>query len=317
DVSGDLVPGNTRRTTLTIIQDSEAPTFARPPASDEPLTRADGAVIRGTLADTIAPGVAWSPSRIALTVAGTRADVHADGTFLATVPLVEGGNTIELVAVDAAGNEALAWANVTRDTTAPALVLDAIPDRTTDARLIVTGHADPLSIVTVNGFVVPLVGDRFSRNVSLSGGDNRIVVRAEDAAGNVEERKVDISLVSVQSSSGWIAAIAAGGIVAFAIAFLLGRTFVFPPRKEEVPGEETGPRESVRPGEESEGAATVSETQPVAAQELPPPDAPAEDEFLPVGDEDPRAKRLRAAFESGKITREVYEANLSKVGKRS
>ena len=180
-----------------------------------------------------------------------------------------------------------------------------------------TGHADPLSIVTVNGFVVPLVGDRFSRNVSLSGGDNTIVVRAEDAAGNVEERKVDISLVSVQSSSGWIAAIAAGGIVAFVIAFLLGRTFVFPPRKEEVPGEETGPTESVRPGEESEGAATVSETQPVAAQELPPPEAPAEDEFLPVGDEDPRAKRLRAAFESGKITREVYEANLSKLGKRS
>ena len=59
---------------------------------------------------------------------------------------------------------------------------------------MVSGHADPGSLVTVNGFVVPLQGDRFSRNVSLSGGDNMIVVRAEDGAGNSVERRVSVAL---------------------------------------------------------------------------------------------------------------------------
>ena len=215
-VSGDFLPGNLRGTTVTIVQDSRPPTFSRAPGSDEPLTRADGAVIRGTIEDTVAPGVPWSPAQITLTVAGVRSEVHEDGTFVATVPLTERNNTIEVLAIDPAGNDAMAWANVTRDTAAPSLTLDAVPQRVTEGRVIVSGRAERGSIVTVNGAVVPLIGDQFSRNVTLSGGSNIIVVRAEDGAGNALERRIAVSYVLPPATpTGPIASIVGGAVVAF------------------------------------------------------------------------------------------------------
>jgi len=254
-----------------------------------------------------------------LTVAGVRTEVHADGTFTALVPLHEGLNVIPVSAVDLAGNQALAWSNVTRDTVAPALQVDSLPLRTTDGRIIVSGKAEPGSLVTVDGLLVSLQGDRFSRNVTLSGGENVIVVRAEDGAGNaVEERFLVSFVLPAASPVGAIAAIAAGAVAAFLVALLLARRFVFP-HTEAVSPERPTPEEPAAEG------ATEPEVLP---EEVPraesPAEAPAEseDEFASLeeepsepAEEDPRVAKLREAYESGKITRDVYEANLRRLGK--
>ncbi|TLZ70562.1 MAG: hypothetical protein E6K10_07535 [Methanobacteriota archaeon] len=314
DIDGSPLPGNANTARITIVQDSRAPQFTRAPASDEPLTRADGALIRGTVADTIAPGVPWPANDLMLTIAGVRTDVHADGTFASVVPLSEGSNPIAVVAVDPAGNDAIAWANVTRDTAAPTLTVDALPERTYEGRIVVSGRAEPGSIVTVNGVVVTLAGDRFARNVTLSGGENVIVVRAEDPAGNAAEARSSVSFVAPPSSSaGAIAGIAAGSIVAFLVVLLLARRFLFPPAG--------GP-----PGDNPATSETPGAPEPATEEETPigeaPPGAPTTgDEFASMGEvepsreEDPRVAKLREAFESGKISREVYEANVKRLGK--
>ena len=276
DIDGSPLPGNANTARITIVQDSRAPQFTRAPASDEPLTRADGALIRGTVADTIAPGVPWPANDLMFTIAGVRTDVHADGTFASVVPLSEGSNPIAVVAIDPAGNDAIAWANVTRDTAAPTLTVDALPERTYAGRIVVSGRAEPGSIVTVNGVVVTLAGDP-------------------------------------SSSAGAIAGIAAGSIVAFLVVLLLARRFLFPPAG--------GP-----PGDNPATSETPGAPEPATEEETPigeaPPGAPTTgdefasmDEVEPSREEDPRVAKLREAFESGKISREVYEANVKRLGK--
>ena len=204
---------------------------------------------------------------------------------------------------------------------------------------MVSGHADPGSLVTVNGFVVPLQGDRFSRNVSLSGGDNVIVVRAEDGAGNSVERRFSVALTPPpRSAAVGIGLALAGIVVAGLIAFILGRRFLFgapPPEGSEpsgggggveaspvvvVPEELRGTPEAPAGTEEP----TPHPVEPEGEPELDEYDAALEDlESFEAEDsgasatEDPRMTKLRETFESGKITREVYEANLKRLGKGS
>ncbi len=335
DVDGNPVPGNANRATITIVRDNRPPTFSRAPASDAPITRGDGATILGILADEIAPGTAGSIAGIELTVAGTRTAVRADGSFAAVVPLVEGANTIEVRAIDLAGNEARAWANVTRDATAPALSVDPIPTRVTEGQVVVSGHAEPGSIVTVNGLVVPLQGDRFSRNVILSGGDNHLVVRAEDGAGNSAERRFAVAFVSpTGNSSTGIGLAIALIVIAGIIAFLLGRRFLFPGDSEEEPepsivrGEVEGspplaaleepvvmPQATSQPEEPAPQPAESVAERELEEAALKDLDSFEAEESVPPVPEDPRVTKLREAFETGKISRDVYEANLKRLGK--
>ncbi|HTD81059.1 MAG TPA: hypothetical protein VK723_02795, partial [Thermoplasmata archaeon] len=340
--TGEPIAGNANTATLIVVRDDRAPAFSRTPSPDDSITRGDGATIRGTLVDEIAPGVAEAPSGIALSVAGVRTAVRADGSFTAVVPLTEGDNTIEVYAVDPAGNEARAWANVTRDTIAPSLAVDPIATRVTEGRIVVSGTADPGSIVTVNGVVVPLQGARFTRNVSLSGGDNVLVVRAEDTAGNSREMRFSVAFVSPAGSPTTGIGLAVAGILAAAvIMFLLGRRFLFGGSSADLTeisegggAEATAPSvvppeqiaETAEPSEiEARTEAAAVEPVPLQAEpEVEDVDAALQDfeafenenlESAPPGD--PRVTKLREAYESGKISREVYEANLKRIGKPS
>ncbi|HLE45492.1 MAG TPA: S8 family serine peptidase [Thermoplasmata archaeon] len=336
DPSGAPVPGNPTEADVTVIQDSTSPRFSRGPTPDEPATRADGVTIRGTVAEEIAPGIAWSPADVVVTVRGARAAVGADGSFEAVVALQEGLNPFEVVATDLAGNEARTWANVTRDSRAPVLTVDAIPARVTTGVVAVSGTTEPGTLVTVNGFVVPVNGDRFLRNVTLSAGENTIVVRVEDAVGNVDEQRFSVALVAAPGDP-WTAVglVAAAAIGAFLLAFLLARRFLFPPTEateepEEAPSAEEAPSEGeAAPREGTEEAPPATEGGPEEAP-APPAVGPVADEEEELRDldealagleegppapEDPRVTRLRDAFESGKIGREVYEANLKRLGK--
>jgi hypothetical protein len=263
---------------------------------------------------------------VALTVAGIPTPVSSDGTFMAIVPLMEGDSTILVRATDLAGNEAPpAWANVTRDTQAPALTVDPMPTRVTSGYVTVSGHADPGALVTVNGAVAPVTGTGFSKDVVLSGGPNVIVVRAEDLSGNVAERRFAVEYDAEPTPVWQWASIVVGlGVLVSLIAFLLGRNYLFPP------GEEAPEEEAVEtPPETEPSPATPAETVAPPEPEGTQREAPAgtqDDEFArieqepggregpPEAPEDPRVAKLREAYASGRISREVFEANLARLG---
>ena len=206
---------------------------------------------------------------------------------------------------------------------------------------MVSGHADPGSLVTVNGFVVPLQGDRFSRNVSLSGGDNMVVVRAEDGAGNAVERRFAVTFgAGPRSPALGIGLASVGILIAAIIAFFIGRRFVFPPIGASTPEAEpegpgvppvpSGSGEESRRAFEEEPPPESSQAPPTdAADELQDPDLKSYDDALKDLEtfekepattsppEDPRVAKLREAFESGKVSRDVYEANLARLRKGS
>ncbi len=326
DGSGNLAPGNSRTATITVIRDNIAPRFARAPAPDATTTRADGTTIRGTVQDYIDNATAWAASDITLTVAGARTAVGADGTFAAAVSLAEGANPIEVRAVDLAGNAAVAWANVTRDTQAPDLTVNPLPAQVTTGFVNVSGTTDRGAVITINGIVVPLTGpnrDRFGRDVPLSGGDNVIVVRAADTLGNLAEQRFSVQSVAEPTPLWqWISIGATIGVVAFLFAYLIGRNYMFAPEEappygpEEAAGEEVS-AEELPPTEAAEGPPG----EPGAAEAPEEAEGPAEDEFAPVEEpsapppEDPRVARLREAYDAGKISREVFEANLKRLTK--
>src|SRR5256712_7755265 len=120
--------GNTARTSITVIRDSAAPSISVLRSSAGVLTNKDLTVISGVVSEAAY-----------LTVAGIPATVRADGSFEMPVALVEGANTINLLAADAAGKQRSGRLTVTRDSTPPALTIDALPAEGSSGTMTVTG----------------------------------------------------------------------------------------------------------------------------------------------------------------------------------
>ncbi len=325
DTSGNPVPGNAKTAVVTVVQDTTPPRYSRAPNPDAAITRSNRAVISGTIQEFITQNVSWPASDTVLTVAGTPTPVSSDGTFLAVVPLVEGDNAIFVRATDLAGNEAPpTWANVTRDTQAPALSVDPMPTRVTSGYVTVSGHADAGALVTINGAVAPVTGTGFSKDVPLSGGANVIVVRAEDLSGNVAEQRFAVEYHAEPTPVWQWASIVIGlGVLVALIAFLLGRNYLFaqeegaveeealeaPSEEQAAPATPTGAEAPLEPEEIPEEEKDVAEGDEFARIEQAPPGREP-----PAAPEDPRVAKLREAYASGRISREAYEANLQRLG---
>ncbi|MEO7181305.1 MAG: RHS repeat-associated core domain-containing protein [Gemmatimonadaceae bacterium] len=153
-----------------------------------------GLITRQTEVDAV--GVVDDQTAVTVTVNGLAATVAA-GTpgktsFTARTPLAtEGANTITIRAVDAAGNRTDSVRTVIRDTEAPVVTLDALPDSVLyrrDSVLTITGTITDRTKVTANVNGVALVVDSvtraFSQQVTLAQGTNFIAITATDAAGN-------------------------------------------------------------------------------------------------------------------------------------
>ena len=122
---------------------------------------------------------------IGVTVNGVVATV-AGGSFTASVPLVEGANTVTATATNAFG-EASASTPVTLDTTPPVVTITspANGSLTAEASTSVTGtvfDASPIASLTVNGVVATLTGSAFSASVPLADGANPITATATAAS---------------------------------------------------------------------------------------------------------------------------------------
>ena len=120
----------------------------------------------------------------------------SSGQFLATVPLVEGLNTLTAVAANSGGTASTASVQVTLDTTPPHLTIDspASGASTTATNVTVTGTANDVVVgtvnssdvqVTVNGITAEVANRTYSApSVPLVVGLNTIQAVGRDRAGN-------------------------------------------------------------------------------------------------------------------------------------
>ncbi len=121
--------------------------------------------------------------------------VDENGGFRAKVPLKEGANRIEIIAIDEAGNRASVVRQITLVTQPPPLVIENPPDDLwiNQPMLSVQGSVPAGVTVRVNGQPVEVSKQgTFESDVLLQEGENVIRIEAQDAVGNVtvEERRV-------------------------------------------------------------------------------------------------------------------------------
>jgi hypothetical protein len=170
--------GNVRSITRTVTLDTTPPglTILRPDEGEHVNTPT--VALSGQVSDE-------NPQDVTVFVNGIRVDHQ--GVINEVVPLVEGLNTIVVIAVDPVENEAIRTVNVTRDTIPPELMVDN-PEfvLTNERELTVRGSVnDDAALVTINGVAVNVDEDnKFSEVMDLANDDNPIVVIATDLAGN-------------------------------------------------------------------------------------------------------------------------------------
>ena len=145
-----------------------------------------------------------SPANVSGTVGDPAATVKVNGvnapvtngSFLATIPLVEGLNTLTAVATGAGGVTATSTVQVTLDTTPPHITIDSpsAASTTTESSITVSGTANDVVVgtvnagdvsVTVNGVSAQVANRTYSAPaVALVAGINTIQATGRDRAGN-------------------------------------------------------------------------------------------------------------------------------------
>jgi len=304
DASGNQVAGNFVTVLQTIVRDIRVPEIVYWGPDPAGTTRATETVVTGLARDPFAASEFGRPQDIAMVLNSPGfsgpVPVQADGTFRVVVPLAEGANAITATLRDLVGNELTTSISVTSDTIAPDLSVVSTPGTVQTSVLTVRGTAEAGAFVTVNGILaVSAPGGAFSKDVALSRGRNVVVVQAVDIAGNVATRQL---VVTYQADTGiglGLAAgiAAAGAAIGLLVAFALSRAGVRIPllsRKSR----EGGPNHEAPAEALSEPAEEAGPAEPATPEEL-------------AGD--PRAARLRAAYDEGIITKEVYEENLRRL----
>lgn len=124
-----------------------------------------------------------------VTVAGVPALPTSPGSpnFEATIPLVNGLNTVLIVVTDAAGNRAVRSLTLTLDLVPPTLTI-ATPQvgaSVTDAQVQVSGSTEPDAVVVVQGRTVPVdASGHFATIVNVGMGSTTITFTSTDPAGN-------------------------------------------------------------------------------------------------------------------------------------
>jgi prefoldin subunit 5 len=138
----------------------------------------------------------WTDDDATVTVDGNGVAVNPDGTFEAEVALVEGDNVFVVEATDAVGNMASTDVTIVLDTTAPVITITGPADGSTVTEAAVTVYGtvdDTAAMVWVNGVAAEDGAGGFSAVVSLTEGDNTIMVVAVDELGNSASESITVT----------------------------------------------------------------------------------------------------------------------------
>ncbi len=125
-------------------------------------------------------------SKARLTINGEVTRPEEDGSFRFRWELVEGPNSIVVVAEDFVGNREEVSQTVVLDTLPPDLqVVTPTSDFVThDDAVRVVGSTEATATLRINGVLVPLVNGAFAHPVPLADGANDILLEVTDTAGN-------------------------------------------------------------------------------------------------------------------------------------
>ncbi|NLG85492.1 MAG: hypothetical protein GX493_13020, partial [Firmicutes bacterium] len=150
-------------------------------------TPEDGSYLK--TASVVVTGWVEGPSPLLVTVNGLPVKLAPDGFFTsAPVPLAEGGNRLLIEARAKDGRTKKVELAVFADRRAPEIVLETPPEGSilATSSITLTGRleeANPACLL-VNGHAVEVIDGGFSFTVTLPEGENRILIRARDLAGN-------------------------------------------------------------------------------------------------------------------------------------
>jgi hypothetical protein len=134
-----------------------------------------------------------------LTIGGSQVQVTQTGDFTKYLGLLEGKNDIPVVAIDASGNKAQVDLLVYRDTKTPVVKISSPANGTTvgNPDPYVSGNAEPGSLLTINGKIVPVSADKsFNTTIHLTEGQNTITAVDRDKVGNTGTDSVTVMLDS-------------------------------------------------------------------------------------------------------------------------
>ena len=126
------------------------------------------------------------------------------GRFQLTVPVAPGVNTLEVIAIDAAGSRRSRILTITFLPPEPFFLTVTEPRESVvfERRVRLWGRTAVTATVAVNGVAIPV--DEFgifSTIVTLRAGSNRVNVIAISAQGNVLQETLDITLILAPQSS--------------------------------------------------------------------------------------------------------------------
>jgi len=161
--------------TLRVELDTHAPALDVSEPADGFATNASSVTVKGT-----------ADAGSVVTVNGKQVPLTGE-RFSATVTVVEGDNTVEVVALDPAGNPRIKTLTVRRDSTPPRLTMTFPQDGAVlrDPLVTVRGSTEEGALVKVNGGGVSYDGRTFYSEVRLTTeGENLITIDVYDALKN-------------------------------------------------------------------------------------------------------------------------------------
>jgi sugar lactone lactonase YvrE len=171
--------GNTTSVTRSIRLDTQAPVCILQSPLDGLVTNHPVLAMKGIVTDS---------TKISLVVNGIAQVLKSDESFIDSIKLSEGLNTITVTATDVAGNTSTTVRAVLLDTQPPVVTIIVPPDSsvTNNPFVPINGTVTDLTAITltINGTSVPISNGAFNSNVHLSDGFNIIQLIASDSLGN-------------------------------------------------------------------------------------------------------------------------------------
>ncbi|MCE9670034.1 DUF6531 domain-containing protein [Myxococcus stipitatus] len=185
--------GNTTSKSVTVVRDSVAPVLSLVSPSEGARVGGLSVKVRGSVSDS---------TPVTLSLNGAPVTLAADGsTFETDGALVQGANSLVLVARDAAGNEVVKTVPVRANNTPPTLVISEPSDGlvteassvTVRGTVSVADSTDTATVIVAGGLGPVSSNGAFQRTVPLSPGAQALRVVATDGYGLRSESTLHVT----------------------------------------------------------------------------------------------------------------------------